>query len=154
MMSSPPRDHRSDLERVARQAMLARGLLPDFDAAALKQLAEIRVAQIETGTDVRDLRSLLWCSIDNDESRDLDQLSVAQPGTGAAVTILVAVADVDALVALDSAIDQHARTNSTSVYTAAGVFPMLPERLSTDLSSLGEHDDRLALVTELVIGPD
>jgi exoribonuclease-2 len=78
------------------------------------------------GTPVRDLRDRLWASIDNDDSRDLDQLSVAEPLQGDAVKVLVAIADVDALVAQHSAIDRHAATNTTSVYTAAQVFPMLP----------------------------
>ena len=77
-------------------------------------------------------------SIDNDDTRDLDQLSVAEPLAGGAVKLLVAVADVDATVAEGSAIDGHARANTTSVYTVAEIFPMLPERLSTDLTSLGE----------------
>src|SRR6476646_2382685 len=154
MMSSPPRDHRSELERVARQAMLARGLLPDFDAAALKQLAEIRSPSIAIGADIRDLRNLLWCSIDNDDSRDLDQLTVAEAMPAGAAKILVAIADVDAVVKKQSALDDHARQNTTSVYTAAEVFPMLPEKLSTDLTSLNYESDRLAIVIEMVIAED
>ena len=99
-------------------------------------------------------RDLLWASIDNDTSRDLDQLSVAEPMAGGAVKVLVAVADVDAVVKRRSAIDDHAQTNTTSVYTAAAIFPMLPERLSTDLTSLGEGVDRLAIVIEMVVEPD
>jgi len=106
---------------------------------------------IAHGPEIIDLRDLQWASIDNDDSRDLDQLTVARIAGPDAVTILVAIADVDALVKKDSAIDGHAWTNTTSVYTPAGVFPMLPERLSTDLSSLGENDDRLAVVTEMSI---
>src|SRR6476660_215629 len=145
MMSSPPRDHRSDLERVARQAMLARGLLPDFDTAALKQLAEIRSPQIEIGTDVRDLRNLLWCSIDNDDSRDLDQLTVAEALPAGGARLLVAVADVSASVSPGSALDRHAAANTTSVYTPPQNFPMLPDRLSTDLTSLIQGADRVAV---------
>jgi exoribonuclease-2 len=100
------------------------------------------------------LRGLLWASIDNDDSADLDQLSVAEPQAGGAVAIRVAIADVDALVKKDSAIDGHAWTNTTSVYTAAGIFPMLPEKLSTDLTSLGEGDERLAVVMEMVVAAD
>jgi exoribonuclease-2 len=85
---------------------------------------------------------------------DLDQLSVAEPLKDGAVRILVAIADVDALVRKGSAIDAHARTNTTSVYTAAQVFPMLPARLSTDLTSLGDGADRDAIVVDFVVRPD
>ncbi len=93
----------------------------------------------------------MWCSIDNDESRDLDQLTVAQEAEHGAVKILVAVADVDSVVKADSEIDKHARHNTTSVYTAARIFPMLPERLSTDLTSLNFASDRQAVVVEMKI---
>jgi VacB/RNase II family 3'-5' exoribonuclease len=137
--------------------MLERGLQPDFSAQVLSQAAEIVAAAAESGASIRDLRSLLWASIDNDDSRDLDQLSVAVPGAGGAQgvgQILVAVADVDALVKKDSAIDRHAQINTTSVYTAAQVFPMLPEKLSTDLTSLGEGQERLALVIAMTVSAD
>ncbi len=97
---------------------------------------------------------LLWASIDNDDSRDLDQLSVAEPQSNGSVKILVAIADVDALVLQHSAIDTHAATNTTSVYTAAQIFPMLPEKLSTDLTSLAEDRERLAIVLEMQVAPD
>ncbi len=106
------------------------------------------------GGGIRDLRGRLWCSIDNDDSRDLDQLSVAEELPGGAVRVLVAVADVDALVHRGSALDAHARTNTTSVYTAAEIFPMLPLRLSTDLTSLGADEDRLAMIVEMTVGED
>ena len=108
----------------------------------------------EADGSVRDLRGLLWCSIDNDSSRDLDQLSVAERLASGTVKVLVAVADVDAVVKRGSPIDRHAQTNTTSVYTAAEIFPMLPERLSTDLTSLGEGEDRLALVVEMEVAAD
>ena len=129
-------------------------MLPDFSSAALHELAAMDESPSEPDKSVRDLRALVWCSIDNDESRDLDQLSIALPGTGSSSKILVAVADVDSRVRAGSALDEHARANTTSVYTAAGVFPMLPEQLSTDLTSLNERQDRLALVTELVVAAD
>ena len=103
---------------------------------------------------IRDLTDLLWASIDNDDSRDLDQLTVAEALPGDKVKIRVAVADVDALVKNGSAIDEHARHNTTSVYTAAKIFPMLPEKLSTDLTSLNFDEERLAVVVEMVIGAD
>ncbi len=134
--------------------MIERGLLPDFSPAAIAETEALSRAPTAEGPGVRDLRGLLWASIDNDTSRDLDQLSVAEPLNGGDVKILVAVADVDATVKRRSAIDQHARTNTTSVYTAAAVFPMLPEKLSTDLTSLGEGRERLAIVIEMLVGKD
>ncbi|HEY9067721.1 MAG TPA: RNB domain-containing ribonuclease [Burkholderiaceae bacterium] len=150
-----------ELRAIARDAMRQRGLQPDLPAAAQRQLDGIVGPGMERGEPIRDLRGLLWCSIDNDDSRDLDQLSVAIPVADAdrdrnngATRILVAIADVDCMVAPDSAIDAHARHNTTSVYTAAGVFPMLPERLSTDLSSLNEQAERLAIVVDMYIEAD
>jgi VacB/RNase II family 3'-5' exoribonuclease len=134
--------------------MLQRGMLPDFSAAVRAETATLTRAATAIGASIRDRRSLLWASIDNDESRDLDQLSVAVPDAGGAVKILVAVADVDALVKKDSAIDGHARANTTSVYTAAEIFPMLPEPLSTNLTSLGEDQERLAIVIEMAVRAD
>ena len=133
--------------------MLERGLQPDFSDGALRQVDTITHAATTHAAGVRDLRELLWASIDHDDSRDLDQLSVAEPLPGGEVRILVAIADVDALVKRGSAIDDHARTNTTSVYTAAQTFPMLPEKLSTDLTSLGEGVDREAIVVEMVVQP-
>jgi exoribonuclease-2 len=114
----------------------------------------IQAAATDRHPDMRDLRGLLWASIDNDDSRDLDQLTVAEPRLDRSVKILVAIADVDALVAKDSALDAHAKHNTTSVYTAGDMFPMLPEPLSTDLTSLGEGQDRLAIIVEMVIAED
>jgi VacB/RNase II family 3'-5' exoribonuclease len=131
--------------------MLERGLLPDFSAAVIAETDAIG-KPAEAAPSIRDLRSLLWVSIDNDDSRDLDQLSVAVPMAGGGVKILVAIADVDAIVKSGSAIDGHARANTTSVYTAAETFPMLPEKLSTDLTSLCENQERLAIVIEMAIG--
>jgi exoribonuclease-2 len=140
-----------DLKRIARRAMLDRGLLPDFAPAVLLQADSIKAPAPVVGPGIRDLRSLLWASIDNDDSQDLDQLSVAIPQPDGLVKILVAIADVDAVVKAGTAIDTHARTNTTSVYTAARVFPMLPEKLSTDLTSLSDGKDRLGIVIEMTI---
>jgi VacB/RNase II family 3'-5' exoribonuclease len=144
----------NELRAIAHKAMIDRGLEPDFPPDAIEQLNGIRGPARETETTVRDLRNKLWCSIDNDASRDLDQLTVAEKLPAGAVKVLVAVADVDAIVKTASPIDRHARTNTTSVYTAAQIFPMLPERLSTDLTSLGENTDRLAVVIEMVVAAD
>ena len=132
--------------------MRDRGFEPDFSPAALAQIA--RLSPAPPTNERRDLRALLWCSIDNDDSRDLDQLSVCQPATGGEVKVLVAVADVDTLVKRDTPVDQHAAHNTTSIYTGAQIFPMLPERLSTDLTSLNEHEDRAAAVVEYVVARD
>lgn len=149
---SKPND-RATLAAIARQAMIERNLEPDFPPAALQELAVIGRPASATD-DVRDLRDRLWASIDNDDSRDLDQLTVAEPLAGGRFRILVAVADVDALVRKDSAIDGHASRNTTSVYTPAAIFPMLPEALSTDLTSLNEDQDRIAVVADMVFETD
>lgn len=143
-----------NLNAIARQAMIEHGLLPDFSPAAQRQAASISRPDSKTRPAIRDLRALLWCSIDNDDTRDLDQLTVADPLDDGAIKILVAIADVDALVARASAIDDHASSNTTSVYTAAKVFPMLPEKLSTDLTSLHEGQERLAVVVEMTISTE
>jgi exoribonuclease-2 len=149
---------RERLAAIARNAMKSRGLLPEFSKEAIDELKALvqagAAAMPLAGDGVRDLRKLPWCSIDNDDSRDLDQLTVAGFDKSGAPAILVAVADVDALVKRGGAIDAHANTNTTSVYTAGGIFPMLPEQLSTDLTSLGEGEDRLANVVEMTVGDD
>ena len=145
--------HRSILRRIARRAMQERGLLPDFSSPALAEINAIPGPATRADEATHDLRNLIWCSIDNDDSRDLDQLTVAEALNGA-IKILVAIADVDALVKKESALDDHARQNTTSVYTAAEIFPMLPEKLSTDLTSLNYESDRLAIVVEMLIAPD
>jgi len=138
-----------NLKGIARRAMPDNGLLPDFSAPALAQMSSI--TQPASDPAIRDLRELLWASIDNDDSQDLDQLSVAEPLAAGAVKILVAIADVDATVKIGSPIDEHARANTTSVYTAAQIFPMLPEKLSTNLTSLADGQDRVSLVIEMTI---
>jgi len=145
---------RSTLKRIAHRAMIERGLLPDFSHAALAELDDIRATPAGSSGGFRDMRNLPWASIDNDDSRDLDQLTVAETMPEGAVRIFVAIADVDAIVKQGSAIDDHARHNTTSVYTTAEIFPMLPERLSTDLTSLGYREDRPAIVIEMVFGED
>ncbi len=146
--------HRLILQTIARRAMLERGLLPDFSPQVLAEVDRIPTPAAVFGETVRDLRNLLWASIDNDDSRDLDQLTVAEEMPGGEVKVFIAVADVDALVRKGFAIDHHAQHNTTSVYTAATIFPMLPERLSTDLTSLNDHEDRLALVIEITLKAD
>lgn len=146
--------HRAILQNIAHQAMVERGLLPDFSRAVFDQLEHIKEPAQVNDHSIPDLRELIWCSIDNDDSGDLDQLSVAEAVDDQTVKILVAVADVDALVKIDTAIDGHAAHNTTSVYTAAEIFPMLPEKLSTNLTSLNPHEDRVAIVIEMWVGLD
>jgi exoribonuclease-2 len=145
-------DQRKLLAEIAHQAMLDRGLQPDFSPAVEKQLAGITAPASDAG--VRDQRDLLWCSIDNDDSRDLDQLTVAEDLGGGNVRVLVAVADVDAVVKKGTPIDDHARANTTSVYTAAAIFPMLPEKLSTGLTSLNEDEERVAMIMDMTVASD
>jgi exoribonuclease-2 len=154
MQTPSVRNQRSELQRIAHRVMQERGLAPDFSPAALTELAAIKGAAVKSTASTRDLRSLLWCSIDNDDSRDLDQLSVAEALAGGAVKLYVAVAEVAALVRKGTALDDHARQNTTSVYTAGAIFPMLPERLSTDLTSLGFRAERVSVVIEMTFGGD
>ena len=153
-MNPPLYKTRTDLERIACEAMRERGLESDFSTAVVRQLASITGAGSDSGPLVQDRTHLLWCSIDNDDSMDLDQLTACEVLDGGKVRIFVAIADVDALVRKGSAIDEHARTNTTSIYTSARIFPMLPERLSTDLTSLNPDVDRLAVVVEMLIQAD
>ena len=139
------------LKRLAADAMRAHGLVPDFPAAALAE-ANAATAAPESGAAIRDLRTLLWSSIDNDDSRDLDQIEVMEALDDGESKLMVGIADVDSAVKAGSAVDDHARTNTTSVYTPAGIFAMLPERLSTNLTSLAQDQDRLCVVIEMIIG--
>ena len=152
-MNQKSRDDRAHLSAIAHRVMIERGMEPDFETPVKQELAAIR-GPAEPAASARDLRGLKWASIDNDDSRDLDQLTVAEPLARGQVRILVAIADVDALVRKDTAIDAHAARNTTSVYTPAAVFPMLPEALSTGLTSLNEDEDRMAVVADMVFEAD
>jgi VacB/RNase II family 3'-5' exoribonuclease len=154
MTNKDGQKHRTELQQIARRVMVERGLDPDFSPVAIAELAAIRGPAAAKSPPARDLTGLLWCSIDNDDSLDLDQLSVAEELAGERVKVLVAIADVDALVRRGSAIDGHACNNTTSVYTAGGIFPMLPEKLSTDLTSLGPGSERSAIVVEMLFEAD
>ena len=133
-------------------------MLPDFSADVMRELTAINApatrVSANTEPDIRDIRAMLWCSIDNDDSRDLDQLTTAEALPGDDIRVRVAIADVDALVKKSTAIDGHAWTNTTSIYTAAQIFPMLPEKLSTDLTSLNPNVDRVAMVVEYTVRAD
>jgi ribonuclease R len=145
---------RRDLTAIAHRAMIQRGLIPEFAPAVLEEVRTLVAQPAPLIAGVRDHTDRLWMSVDNESSRDLDQLSVAEPLDERFTRLFVALADVDALVRADSAMDRHARTNTTSVYTAAGIFSMLPERLSTDLTSLNQGHERLALVVQMDIDAD
>lgn len=146
--------HDFDLAAAARQEMMDRGFHPDFPPEVERQLATLAAKpQATVAGDVRDLRGLLWSSIDNDTSRDLDQIEVAGREAGG-IRIMVGIADVDDDVPIGSPIDGHAAEETTSVYTGVRTFSMLPERLSTDLTSLNENADRLAVVVDLVVSAD
>jgi VacB/RNase II family 3'-5' exoribonuclease len=155
-MTTIDQSHRSILKRIAHKVMLQRGLLPDFSAAALDELNRLKPAAPNGSQpkELRDLRNLLWCSIDNDDSRDLDQLTVAEAMPGDRIKVLVAIADVDSSITNGMALDQHARHNTTSIYTAAEIFPMLPEKVSTGITSLNFNEDRLSMVVEMLVDAD
>lgn len=155
-MNSNNKYHRSILKSIARRAMLERGLLPDFSTEALAELGSLQIPTLTADgpLGIRDMRNLLWASIDNNDSRDLDQLTVAEAMSDGKVRIMVAIADVDSLIKEGSAINEHARHNTTSVYTSAEIFPMLPEKISTDLTSLNFNEDRVSVVVEMLVGDD
>ncbi|MCC7370891.1 MAG: RNB domain-containing ribonuclease [Chloroflexi bacterium] len=153
-MIDPGHPRLSELAEIARRAMLDHGLDPDLPPAVLEAVAAIPGPATDADPAIRDLRALPWCSIDDDDSEDLDQLTVARAEDDGAVTVLVAIADVDALVPAGSVVDRHAQVNTLTVYTPAIIFPMLPLRLSTDLTSLDPGQDRLAIVIEMGMGGD
>jgi exoribonuclease-2 len=146
-----------DLQAMAAQIMLEHGFEPEFPPPVQQQLADIKarppLLTPSSSNNVRDLRNLLWSSIDNDTSRDLDQIEVAERVSGG-VKVMVGIADVDAFVAKASPIDDHAAKETTTVYTGVRNFPMLPEELSTGASSLLEDQDRPAIVIEYVAATD
>ena len=154
-MNNNPPSH-FDLQSVAKQIMLVHGFEPEFPPEVQQQLAELKAhpPQMAPGADIRDLRNLLWSSIDNDTSRDLDQIEVAERLPDGGIRVLVGIADVDAFVPKHSPIDEHAARETTTVYTGIRNFPMLPEELSTDASSLLEDGDKLGIVIEFVAGTD
>src|ERR1700716_4057616 len=142
-----------DLQAIAKEVMLAHGFQPDFPPQLQQQLTELKKQppKVVATAGVRDLRDLLWSSIDNDTSRDLDQIEVAQRLPDGQVRILVGIADVDAFVPKQSPIDEHAARETTTVYAGIRNFPMLPEELSTGQTSLLENQDRLSVVIEFVV---
>ena len=151
-MPEAPLSH-LDLQATAKEIMQRYGFEPDFPPQVPQQLADLKAhpPRIAAGGDVRDLRNLLWSSIDNDTSRDLDQIEVAERASNGDVKVMIGIADVDAFVAKQTPIDQHAARETTTVYAGVRNFPMLPEELSTGASSLLENQDRLSVVIEFVV---
>src|SRR6202165_3444897 len=147
---------RIDLQAAAKQIMIENGFEPEFSPQVQQELEELkaRPPKVAPSPDIRDLRNLLWSSIDNDTSRDLDQAEVAERLPDGETKVLVAIADVDTFVSKSSAIDAHAAKQTTTVYTGVRDFPMLPEQLSTDTSSLLETEDKLSIVIEFVVSKD
>ena len=136
-----------DLVAAAHASMIEHGFQPEFPAGADAQLAAIQAhPELPAAPGAQDLRSLLWSSIDNDTSKDLDQIEWAEQLSDGRIRVLVGVSDVDIRVGLGTVLDRHARSETTSVYTGVRTFPMLPEDLSTGLTSLNENEDRLAVV--------
>lgn len=143
-----------DLTKIAKDTMIEKHLLADFSPDVEREVNHLTTSAKPTSPLVKDMRDKLWFSIDNDDSRDLDQLTYAEQLENQEFKIYIAVADVDSLVKKGSAVDRHAQHNTTSVYTPTKIFPMLPEKLSTDLTSLNEHQDRLAVVVEVQVKAD
>ncbi len=144
-----------DLQATAKEVMQRHGFNPDFPPQVSLQLADLKAhpPQIESTSDIRDLRSLLWSSIDNDTSRDLDQIEVTERVSNGDVKVMIGIADVDAFVPKQTPIDQHAAKETTTVYAGIRNFPMLPEELSTGKTSLLENQDCLSVVIEFVVDP-
>lgn len=155
MPKQSSQSHQVDLFAIAHQSMIDEGFVPDFSAAVKLEVDSLTRKPPELSTAAgRDLRALLWSSIDDSKSRDLDQIEYAEALSNGDTRLLIGIADVDTFVPIHSATDAHAVENCTSVYAGVKTFPMLPEELSTDLTSLVAGEDRLAVVTEMVVAPD
>jgi exoribonuclease-2 len=141
-----------NLVAAAHATMIEHGFQPDLPAGIDKELSAIQAHPEPPATPgAQDLRKLLWSSIDNDTSKDLDQIEWAEQLSDGRIRVLIGVADVDARVHLGSIIDSHAKSETTSVYTGVKVFPMLPAELSEGITSLNENEDRVAMVIEYTV---
>ena len=143
-----------NLEAAARQSMMEHGFEPDYPPQVKQEVAALQARPPQTPASVADLRHLLWSSIDNDISRDLDQIEYADTLPDGSSRVLIGVADVDAFVPKGSAIDKHAAIETVTVYTGVKNFSMLPDELSTGLTSLLEGQDRLCMVAEFTLDKD
>ena len=146
--------HKFVLQRVALKALVEKGFETTFPRHVIEELQKIQGPAVYKNDYAKEQRHLIWCSIDNEDSRDIDQLSYAEQLPDKKVKVMVAVADVDELVNIQSKIDHHAGLNTATIYTIAQIFPMLPEMLSTDLTSLNFDSDRCAIVAEMIVGED
>ena len=154
MTDRDDRQHRSILQRIARRAMLERGLVPDFPPQALAELDGIHGPATQAGESARDLRNLLWCSIDNDDSRDLDQLTVAEAMPDGAAKVLVAIADVDAVVKKRSALTTMRGKTPPRSTRLPRRFRCCPRNSPRILPLSTIESDRLAIVIEMVLAGD
>ena len=144
-----------DLETIAHKAMLQYGFEPDFPHIVMAAVSSLDPdLPYKTSAGIRDMRHLLWSSIDNIDTEDLDQIEYCELGQNGEINVKVAIADVDAYVPKGSILDMHARKNTTSIYTGIVTFPMLPDRLSKNLSSLPVGQDRLAIIIEYAVQPN
>jgi VacB/RNase II family 3'-5' exoribonuclease len=140
----------AQFEHAAEQAMIDNGFEPEFSEDVWQQVRQIS-SDAPANVEARDMRDLLWSSIDNESSRDLDQIEWAEQLANGDIRVLVAIADVDALVKKDTPIDRHSAKNTVTVYTESKIFPMLPQQLSFDLTSLNEGEERLAMIADMVV---
>jgi VacB/RNase II family 3'-5' exoribonuclease len=150
MSSNPP----FDLAAAARQSMIEHGFEPDYPAPVKQEVAALQTHPPQSPASIVDLRHLLWSSIDNDTSRDLDQIEYAETLPDGSTRVLIGIADVDSYVSKGSAIDKHAAIETVTVYTGVKNFSMLPDQLSTGLTSLLEGQDRACIVTEFTLDKD
>jgi len=144
--------HPVDLKAIARNVMIKYGFEPRFPDSVVREVNEISPKTFPIGLeDIKDLRMLLWSSIDNYDSMDLDQAEYCEPGQNGEIQVKIAIADVDLYVPKQSETDKYASHNGTSVYTGVETFPMLPDRLSKGITSLLPAQDRRATVIEYTV---
>src|ERR1017187_7164544 len=153
-MEERPVPQSFDIHAAARRAMITNGFQPDVPAEVMAEVSRAADPSASPLGNVRDLRARRWSSIDNDSSMDLDQIELADQLPNGDVRVSVAIADVDATVSMGSATDRLAATNSCSVYTGIVTYPMLPDRLSTQLTSLNQDVDRPSIIIEFVVATD
>ncbi|MFA4850116.1 MAG: RNB domain-containing ribonuclease [Methanoregula sp.] len=141
-----------DLKAISFFAMQKYGFKPEFPKAVIREVNAIHPDTSEAiGKNEMDLRSLLWSSIDNYDSEDLDQMEYCERGPDHEIKVKIAIADVDHYVPKHSQADQYAAYNGSSVYTGIVTYPMLPDRLSKGISSLLPGQDCRAVIIEYTV---